>query len=83
MVDQTETTIQVQLPGSGTGWEIATAGVTTGDTVTFDNFNEILNALVVKLDDNSSATFTLGTNVVTVTQAGLAADQVMIFIQAT
>jgi len=83
MPDQTPTTICLNNSGPGTYAGIFTAVVTTDDTVTLDNFTDILNQYVIDLSDNSEATATVATNVVTVTQAGLTTQKVLIFVQGT
>ena len=83
MADQAETTIALVAPTTGTGAGIFTATVTTADTVTLGNFGEVLNGLIVKIADNSNVTFTKATNVLTITQALLAADKVLIYAQGT
>lgn len=83
MGDQAETTIAYIAQSTGTGAGLFTATVTSNDTVTIGCFTDILNVYVVDLSDNSEATATVATNVVTITQAGLVADKVLIFAQGT
>ena len=83
MPAQTPTTVALSTGQAGTIAGIYTATVTSNDTVTLSNFVEILNAYVIDLSDNSEATATLATNVVTVTQAGLAAQKILIYAQGT
>ena len=83
MVAQTPTTIFVTDDQGGTRSGVYTATVTSADTVTLTNFTDILNAYVIDLSDNSEATATLATNVVTITQAGLVTQKIMIFAQGT
>jgi len=80
MVAQTPTTVIFipQLAGSPVG--IYTAIVSTNDTVTLPDFTDILNRYVINLADNSEATATIATNVVTVTQA-LTTAKVLIYVQ--
>ena len=83
MVDQTETTVVFipQVAGSGVG--IYTATVTSADTVTLDDFTDVLNWYVVNLADNSEATATQGTNILTITEVGLVTQKILILAQGT
>ena len=83
MADQTPTTVALSTGQAGTIAGIYTATVTSADTVTLTNFTEILNRYVTDLSDNSEATATVATNVVTVTQAGLVAQKILIYAQGT
>ena len=83
MADQAETTIALIAQSTGTGAGLFTATVTSNDTVTLSNFTDVLNAYVVRLSNNTEATATVATNVVTITQAGLATDKILIFAQGT
>ena len=83
MTDQTPTTVFVTDDQGGTRSGVFYATVTSADTVTLTNFTDILNAYVIDLADNSEATATLATNVVTVTQAGLVTQKILIFAQGT
>ena len=83
MADKAETTIALVAPSTGTGAGLFTAIVTTNDTVTLSNFTDILNVYVVKMSDNTEATATVATNVVTITEAGLTTDKILIFAQGT
>ena len=83
MVDQTPTTVALVIGAPGTIVGIFTATVTSDDTVTLDNFTDILNAYVIDVSDNSEATATLGTNIVTITQAGLVTAKILIYAQGT
>ena len=83
MADQAETTIALIAQSTGTGAGLFTATVTSNDTVTLSNFTDVLNVYVVRLSDNSEATATVATNVVTITQAGLVTDKILIFAQGT
>jgi len=56
--------------------------VDTNDTVTLTNFTDIINRYVIDLSDNSEATATIATNVVTITQA-LTTAKILIFAQGT
>ena len=80
MADQTPTTVLYipQVAGSSVG--IYTAVVDQNDTVTLSDFTDILNRYVISLADNSEATATIATNVVTVTQA-LTTAKVLIYVQ--
>ena len=69
MVDQTPTTVTLSIGAAGTIAGVFTATVSTNDTVTLDNFTDIINRYVIDLSDNSEATATISTNVVTITQA--------------
>jgi len=82
MVAQTPTTVLYipQVAGSSIG--IYTAVVNQNDTVTLDNFTDILNRYVISLADNSEATANIGTNIVTITQA-LTTAKVLIYVQGT
>ena len=77
MTDQTETTLYEHAPTRGLGFGFYTAEVTAADTVTLDNFDKIIVAICVKLEDNSEVVVTLATNVVTI-PAGPNSDRVMI-----
>ena len=69
MTESTETTIYEAKPTTGVGYGVYTAIIAAqNDTVEIDNFNTLLDAIVVRLDNNSVCTFTLSTNVITVTQ---------------
>ena len=83
MADQTPTTVALSTGQAGTIAGIYTATVTSADTVTITNFTDILNAYVIDLSDNSEATATLGTNVVSISQLGLVTQKVLIFAQGT
>ncbi len=83
MPDQTPTTVALVIGAPGTIVGIFTATVTSADTVTLDNFTDILNAYVIDVSDNSEVTVTLATNVVTITQAGLVTDKILIYAQGT
>jgi len=83
MADQTPTTIFVTDDQGGTRSGVYTATVTSADTVTLTNFTDLLNIYVIDLSDNTEATATKATNVVTVTQAGLTTQKIQIFAQGT
>lgn len=83
MTARTPTTIALTPEQGGTRSGLFYATVTTNDTVTLSNFTDIINRYVVNLADNSEATATIATNVVTVTQAGLTTQKVLIFAQGT
>jgi len=83
MADQAETTIALIAQSTGTGAGLFTATVTSNDTVTLSNFTDVLNVYVVRLSNNTEATATVATNVVTITQAGLVTDKILIFAQGT
>lgn len=69
MTDQTETTIYENPPTTGIGYGVYTATIAAqNDTVTLSNYATLKDAVVISLTDNSTCTFTLATNVVTVTQ---------------
>ena len=69
MTDSTETTIYEAKPTTGVGYGIYTAVIAAqNDTVTLSNFNTLLDVIVIRLDNNSTCTATIATNVVTVTQ---------------
>lgn len=83
MADQAETSVHTHLSVSGVGWGVYTASVTTNDTVTFGDFTELFAVCVVKLDNNSTCTATISIttlNMITVTQATLVADKVLIYV---
>ena len=80
MADVTETTLYEKPPSGGIGYGIYTADVSNADTVTFDNFDEILFRTVVKLADNTELTTTMATNVVTIADATADSDNVLIII---
>ena len=81
--DQIETKVVFipQVAGAPVG--IYTATVTSNDTVTLDDFTDILNWYVINLADNSEATATQATNVLTITQAGLTTQKIQIWVQGT
>ena len=83
MADQTPTTIFVTEEQGGTRSGIFYATVTSADTVTLTPFTDIINRYVIDLSDNSEATATIATNVVTITQAGLVTQKILIFAQGT
>jgi hypothetical protein len=83
MPAQTPTTVSLVSATTGTSAGIFSATVTSADTVTLSNFTDILNAYVIDLSDNSEATATLATNVVTITQAGLVTQKILIYAQGT
>ncbi len=70
MTDQTEITIYENAPTTGLGYGVYTATIAAqNDTVTLSNFDTLIDGAVIKLEDNSALTFTLATNVVTVTSS--------------
>ena len=77
MTDQTETTLWEQSPRGGPGYGWYLAEVSQSDTITFDNFDKLLFAKAVKLEDNSEVTVTLDGNVATVSTA-LTSDKILI-----
>ena len=83
MPDQDETTVVFIGQAVGAPAGIYTATVTTGDTVTLDDFTDIMNWYAVNLADNTEAVATQGTNVLTVTTIGLATQKILIFAQGT
>ena len=83
MPAQTPTTLALTDEQGGTRSGIFYATVTTNDTVTLSNFTDIINRYVIDLSDNSEATATIATNVVTVKEAGLVTQKVLIFAQGT
>ena len=82
MVDQTPTTIFVTDDQGGTRSGVWTAVVSQNDTVTLNNFTDIINVYVIDLSDNDEGTATIATNVVTITEA-LVTQKIMIFAQGT
>ena len=83
MTDQTPVTVALTNEQGGTRSGIFYATVTSNDTVTLTSFTDIINQYVVDLSDNSEATATIATNVVTITQAGLTTAKILIFAQGT
>jgi len=83
MADQDETTVVFIGQSVGAPAGIYTATVTTNDTVTLSDFTDIINRYVINLADNSEATATIATNVITITQAALATQKILIFAQGT
>lgn len=83
MVAQDATTVVFipQVAGSGVG--LYTATVTSADTVTLSDFNDIINWYVIDLSDNSEATATQGTNILTITEGGLVTQKILIYAQGT
>jgi len=81
MADQTPTTVMyISYPGAAC-IGVYTATVTSDDTVTLTDFTDILNWYVINLADNSEATATQGTNVLTITEAGLTTQIILIYAQ--
>jgi hypothetical protein len=83
MVDRQEVLLktedpQVTAPTFGR-FSVATATVSTGDTVTLGNHTAIDNAVICKLSDGSTVTFTKATNVLTITQVAMTDVPVIIF----
>ena len=78
MTDQTEITMFERAPRGGLGYGWYTAEVSESDTVMLDNFDKSLAVLIRKLEDNSSVTATLATNVITITTVGLSNARVLI-----
>jgi len=70
LTNQTEITIYENAPTTGLGYGVYTATIAAqNDTVTLSNFDTLIDGAVIKLEDNSALTFTLATNVVTVTSS--------------
>lgn len=83
MTDSTETTIYEVAPSTGTGYGVYTATIAAqNDTVTLGNFTSILDAIVIKVSDNSTCTYTKATNVITITQS-LTNTKVFIMVVGT
>ena len=81
MPAQTPTTVMyIHYPG-GACIGIYTATVTSADTVTLSDFTDILNWYVIDVAANTEATATQGTNVLTITQAGLVTAKILIYAQ--
>ena len=81
MADQTPTTIMyIPYPGAAS-LGIYTATVTTADTVTLTDFTDILHWYIVNLADNTEAVATQGTNILTITTAGLTTQKILIYAQ--
>ena len=69
MTEITEITLNEEEPNFGVGWGRYTAVIAAqNDTVELDNFNELIDAIVIDVSNLSTCTFTLATNVITVTQ---------------
>jgi len=79
LVDVDETTLWEKAPRGGIGYGWYLADVSQSDTITFDNFDKLLFAKAVKLEDNSEVTVTLATNKVTISTA-LSSDKILIGI---
>lgn len=81
MVDQTEVVLWENIPRGGLGFGFYTADVSDADTITFDSYDLLLFATVVKMQDNSVVTQgTLATNKVTINDATISSDRVLIVV---
>jgi len=78
LTDQTEVVLFERSPKGGLGYGWYAAEVSESDTITLDNFDKILAVVIRKLEDNSSVSSTLATNVITITESGLSSARVLV-----
>ena len=79
MADVTETTV-LSRNVVYEKYLVVTADITTDETVTIDSLTTIDNAYVAKQQDGSECTFTKATNVITVTEAALSDEPLVMFV---
>ena len=79
MTDVTETTLYEKTPAGGIGYGFYTVTATAADTVTFDNFDTLIIAKCLKIEDNSEIALTPSGNQVTI-GAGPAGDRLIIML---